>query len=444
MALPTLPWMYQQLLPQLGGGAPSPSAPSNAAPPQAPQSRLRGFLQNLGPALSQVNIGPPTVSPVPTSGVAEVLKAIAGGAQSFQGARQAAQDQQLQNLFQRVRFGPAAQSAMRKVAAGDPNLSPGEEAALNFIQPNLSGQIPDVSRPGRQAAFDRQTGGVLTAGQQQQGQQFTAQQGQQESQFARDLAQRQAQYEKSYDLERRNLDERSKILGFEQSRINTMNSELALRRLQTRAEIRDKYAPDTPEQRAGLNQYLDWYFGDQSKPLDPSIQKIVDTIPTSKELTAEAALRRAQGKEGEFITLMKGLVAQKVQAKDWEDAVQNNKVPPAIAMAMGTLVAPGVGQRITSGDRDTEAAMTALRQWLGVDTSHFFGMFNTPFGAAGASAPQEVPTAPGGPLGRQEGPLGTDPQAELDALKAKHDRGELLTPVEQQRVIELRKIPGVH
>lgn len=380
--------------------------------PPDKRGNRKAFLRRLGIALSNLQLPQAQVTPFPQSGLTSALQAIQGGASNFQNTRKSIEDEKVRALLNKIRFSPVAASAASKIAAGDTNLSPGEEAGLGFLGFNPE-SIPVQTRGERAAGAAVKSGTALSEADKQK-----------QAQFDEDIKFRREEMGKNYELRGKEIDQRAKELGISIDRNKLLRDQLSGEEARNIANFRDSVAPQTDEQRKVWNAfYRDVYKGN---PIDPKMQAIIDTIPSAKELTAEAAGARAQRKESEGLALLKQAVANKVGANSWEEAIQQGLVPQNILAAMSNLMVGNIAQRMAQGDKTVDEGNTAIRDFLGVDTSGFMGFGGKAYGNTEAENKKGA----------------TNVQNEKDELKSLMDRvanGEKLSPEEFSRAKALKQ-----
>ena len=199
--------------------------------------KLKGFLQNLAPALASMQVPQPQVTPYPQSGISQLLQSLQGGAANFAGAKDAIEREKVKQLLDKLRFGPLASGAVNKLSTGDTNLSPGEEVGLGAlgVDPNA---VPVLSRMQRADVAQTQGGTKLSEEQKQRAQQFE-----------KDLEFRQAEMEKNYELKGKEIDQRAKELGLTKEHLGILRDQLGRQEGASMAAFRNTATPQDEQQK---------------------------------------------------------------------------------------------------------------------------------------------------------------------------------------------------
>jgi hypothetical protein len=387
--------------------------------------KLKGFLKNLGPALSAVQIQQPQVTPYPQSGIVSALQGLQGGAASFEGAKDAIDQRNVKDLYNKIRFGPTMDSAVKKIQSGDHNLSPGEEFSLMAT----FGSAPNpVSPAQRSAGFDVQSGQTLSAGQVQQG-----------GQFGEQLKQQQKEFDEMYKIHKSEADTRAQALGIDKTRAEAATSQAASDWANAQTQLIAKYAPQDEQQRALLYHVAPYVLRGKTDELPKDIQDQFSKLPFAAEFTAEAAATRGQKNESQSVKLMQLAIAQKLGLNSWEEAVNARKVPTNVVAAMADLQTGNIAGRMAQGDKRVQAAQEAINGFLGVDTKGWFS--TTPYGNSELPPPGQ---APSNPLPASPTPMGQNDlgaaQQELAQLQAQWQGKPNIPPEVRARVSQLRAL----
>lgn len=397
---------------QMGGGE-TLSGPPPVGPNEAPAStsglsqrhpRLARFLQNLAPALAAMQTSPrPPQGESPLNGV---LRSLAGGAQSYLGAKENIRAAD----FKRS---PTAQSAEQKLTQGRlDELSPGE---LYYLQ--TQGRAPQNFLSAGQAGQGQRIGAGIEVS--PEGQAKLGLQGRevavQEGRAATEATQVANQHEEAM----RSLGLKDKDLQDQKRRTDLEARKLGI-------SIGQSFVGADPKERQAAIKYGKWVAGFGPRPTDDEIT-IAESLPSIGEVEAHAKEAAAGIRENAFQKQIRSIMESEGARLTPEERINANR-------AVAVMLSPGFAQRWIEGDDVAKEAVTTFESifpvtkqggGFGAWISNFLGGIINP-GAKGQAAEAAGAARPG-----------SDAQSELDALKAAAAKAGGYTPAQKKRYDEL-------